>query len=100
LPWLRDKVEVSLRRIAQAAKERLMALPVRVGLAMLRAAMESEVAERVGPKSRHQKDRQACRHGYEVGWVVIGGRKVHVEGPRLRRKVSGGIRLGSYEWAQ
>lgn len=32
----------------------------------------------------------------ESGWAVIGGRKVHVERPRVRQKGGGEIHLESY----
>ncbi|MEW6045432.1 MAG: transposase [Bacillota bacterium] len=99
LRWLPDKVEIPLRRIAGVAQKGLMALSVQVGLAMLQATMENEVAEGVGPKGKHRADRQAYRHGHERGRAVIGGRKVRLQRPRVHRK-GGEIRLESYAWAQ
>ncbi|WRP15915.1 IS256 family transposase [Geochorda subterranea] len=63
-------------------------------------ATMNEVAQRVGLRGKHQAGRQAYRHGWEPGWVVIGGCKVHVKRPRVRQKASGEVRLESYAWAQ
>ena len=61
--------------------------------------MESEVAERVGPRVKHRADRQACRGGHEPGWPVIGGRKVRSERPHVLGR-AGRSRLESYALAQ
>ncbi len=89
-----------MRRIAEAARKGLLSLSIQVGLAVLQATMENEVAERVGPKGKHRADRQAYRHGHEEGWAVIGGRKVRLQRPRVRRKGGGEVRPESYAWAQ
>ncbi len=98
LRWLPENVEVPLRHIGEAARKGLLALSIQVGLAVLQATMENEVAERVGPEGKHRPDRQAYRHGHEPGWAVIGGRKVRLQRPRVRGKGGGEIRLESYEW--
>ena len=51
---------------------------------MLAELLEEEVDEVVGPKGKHGPDRAAVRHGREAGEVTLGGRRVHVERPRVR----------------
>ena len=46
--------------------------------------MEREVAEVVGPKGKHDRDRIAKRHGHERGSMTLGGRRVPVSRPRMR----------------
>src|SRR5437868_13256254 len=46
--------------------------------------MEREVDEVVGPKSKHNAQRTAKRHGHEDGSMTLGGRRVPVSRPRMR----------------
>jgi transposase-like protein len=46
--------------------------------------MEREVDEVVGPKSKHNRDRAAKRHGHGDGSMTLGGRRVPVSRPRIR----------------
>lgn len=96
-PWLPQQVQVSLHELMESAKKGLLALAVAVGLDVLSAMMEAEVTALVGPKSKHNPDRKAYRHGSEEGRVVLGGRKVPVQRPRVRTKDGQEIRLESYE---
>src|SRR4051812_6345369 len=74
----------ALGELAGAAKEGLLALSVGVGLGVLHALMDAEVAVVVGPKGKHNPDRIAVRHGHEAGAVTLGGRRVPVSRPRAR----------------
>jgi hypothetical protein len=73
---LPPRVQEALGELVAAAQEGLMALSVGVGLGVLAELMEEEVTEVVGPKSRHDPDRSAVRHGHEGGEVTLGGRRV------------------------
>ena len=56
-----------------------------------------EVDEVVGPKGRHDAERSAVRHGHEAGQVTLGGRRVPVKRPRVRKADgSGEVKLGTY----
>src|SRR3954454_21750728 len=81
---LPERVQEALGELAGAAKEGLLALSVGVGLGVLHELMEQEVEEVVGPKGRHDPDRDAVRHGHEGGDVTLGGRRVPVRRPRAR----------------
>jgi putative transposase len=60
-------------------------LSVGVGLGVLAELMEEEVDDVVGPKSKWNAERDAVRHGHEDGEVTLGGRRVGVKRPRVRR---------------
>ena len=81
---LPEQIQLPLAGIAGDAKEGLLALAVRVGLAVLQETMECEVDRVVGPKGRHDPDRVARRHGHAQGEVTLGGRRVAVRRPRVR----------------
>jgi len=79
---LPEHVQLSLAGIAGQAKEGLLALAVGTGLAVLHETMEWEVEQVVGPRSKHDKQRTAKRHGHTGGEVTLGGRRVAVSRPR------------------
>lgn len=81
---LPPRVQEALGQLVGAAKEGLLALSVGVGLGVLSELMEQEVDDVVGPKSKHNADRVAVRHGHEDGEVTLGGRRVGVQRPRAR----------------
>jgi transposase-like protein len=81
---LPPRVQAALGELANAAKDGLLALSVGVGLGVLHELMETEVDDVVGPRSQHDADRDAVRHGHEAGEVTLGGRRVGVQRPRVR----------------
>ena len=81
---LPPSVQAALGELVNAAKDGLLALSVGVGLGVLHELMETEVDEVVGPKSQHDTERTAVRHGHEAGEVTLGGRRVGVQRPRVR----------------
>jgi transposase-like protein len=97
LDALPGRVQEALGELAGAAKEGLLALSVGVGLGVLNELMAEEVDEVVGPKGRHDADRCAVRHGHEAGSVTLGGRRVPVSRPRVRKvDGSGEMALATY----
>src|SRR3954447_14024961 len=94
---LPERVQEALGELAGAAKEGLLALSVGVGLGVLHEIMEAEVEEVVGPKGRHDPDRDAVRHGHQGGEVTLGGRRVPVRRPRARTADGGAeVELQTY----
>jgi putative transposase len=81
---LPERVELSLGEIAGDGRDGLLALSVRVGLAVLQEMMEWEVDRVLGLKGRHDRERVANRHGHAQGVVTLGGRRVPVSRPRVR----------------
>ena len=95
---LSERVQEALGQLVGAAREGLLALPVEVGLGVLRELLELEVDELVGPKGRWNPDRTAVRHGHEDGEVTLGGRRVGVKRRRARTADGEGeVPLVSYE---
>ena len=93
-----DEVTVALAEIAESAKEGLLALAVGAGLQVLEILMEESVVALAGPKSKHDPDRVAVRHGHEQGSVTLGGRRVPVQRPRVRAADgSGELPVAAYE---
>jgi len=81
---LPPRIQEALGELVGAAREGLLALSVGVGLGVVHELMELEVDEVVGPKSQHNPDRTAKRHGHEDGSMTLGGRRVPVCRPRMR----------------
>jgi transposase-like protein len=95
---LPPRVQEALGELVNSAKEGLLALSVGVGLGVLAELMEEEVCEVVGPKGKHDPDRDAVRHGHETGEVTLGGRRVQVERPRVRSADgTSEVPLGTYQ---
>jgi putative transposase len=95
---LPEEVSVALAEIAESATEGLLALSVGAGLQVMQALMEESVAALAGPKGKHDLDRVAVRHGHEQGSVVLGGRRIGVQRPRVRgADGSGELPVAAYE---
>ena len=82
---LPEQVTIALAELAGAAGEGLLALAVGTGLGVLGSLLEADVDRLVGPKGRHHPGRTAVRHGTQPGQVTLGGRRVRVDRPRVRR---------------
>ncbi len=80
---LSPRVQEALGELVGVAKDGLLALSVGLGLSVLTELMEEEVTEVVGPKGRHDPERRTVRHGHEAGEVILGGRRVGIERPRV-----------------
>lgn len=63
----------------------LMELAVASGLTILTTMLEEDRTAICGPRYRHQMDRSAVRAGTVPSEVVLGGRKVALRRPRVRR---------------
>ena len=82
---LPEQVTVALTELAGAAREGLLALAVGTGLGVLASLLDAEVERLVGPRGRHNPGRTAVRHGTQPGQVTLGGRRMRVDRPRVRR---------------
>src|SRR4030095_13442757 len=63
----------------------LMELAVSSGLTVLHTMLEEDRTVICGPRYQHQADRTASRAGTVPSEVVLGGRKVGIRRPRVRR---------------
>ena len=68
------------------ASEGLLALSLQVGLEVFRQMLDTDVEGLAGAKGTHNPDRRAYRHGTEPTRVVMGGKKVSAQRPRVRSK--------------
>jgi putative transposase len=93
------EVQRRLGELIEAASEGLLALSVGAGLRLVHELMELEVEALAGPKGKHDAGRVAKRHGYEQGSVTLGGRRVPVRRPRVKRvDVGREVPLATYEF--
>ena len=91
------EVWVVMGELAGELREGLLAMAVGAGLQVMHAVLDEQVRTLCGPKGRHDRERTANRHGTEDGSVVLGGRKVPVRHPRVRRGAgSGEVSLPAY----
>ena len=80
-----EHVVIAMTEIAGAVEEGLLALAVATGMSVMTTMMDADVTALCGPKGRHNLERRAVRHGSEDGSVTLGGRRVPVRRPRVRR---------------
>lgn len=62
------------------------------GLLVMHKLLEEEMARHCGPWGAQQ----ACRHGTQGGYVVMGGQKVRIQRPRVRSKGGEEVALERY----
>src|SRR5688572_2373205 len=82
LAGLRAEATVALGDIAGAIREGLLAFSCSAGLLVVQQLMAEEMTAKVGPKGRHDPEREATRNGGAPGSVVLGGRTVPLRRPR------------------
>jgi putative transposase len=76
--------EKALEGIMASAQDGLLNLCKNIGLEVVKQMMDQELDDKIGPKGKHNPDRQAYRNGYEAGSVVLGGCKHAISRPRAR----------------
>ena len=98
VPVLPETVSIVLAELAGDVQEGLLAMAVGTGLQVMAAMMNADVEAACGPKGKHDPDRSAVRHGVGDGSVMLGGRRVAVQRPRMRAADgSGELLVDSYE---
>jgi transposase-like protein len=80
-----EHVVIAMCAIAGAVEEGLLALAVATGMQVMTTMMDMDVTAICGPMGWHNPERSAVRHGIGDGSVTIGGRRVPVRRPRVRR---------------
>jgi len=65
-------------------KTELLELALRSGLTVFAAMLEEDRTALCGPRYAHEPDRPASRAGTTPSEVVLGGRKVSIQRPRVR----------------
>mgnify|MGYP000858282491 CR=1 FL=1 len=76
---------INSESLYEKARSGLMELSMSLGLEVMRMMFEEDVERYAGPKGKHNtQGRSGYRHGTENTTVVMGGKKVRVERPRVR----------------
>jgi putative transposase len=97
----RSHVQTLTDRFAEHMQQGLMAASVELGLEVLAELLSDEVAGLAGPRGKHDPARTHLRHGTERGSVVLGGRRVQIQRPRVRTADDRAeASLGSYTLAR
>ena len=79
---LPEQMSLALADIAAVARERLLAMSVAAGMAVMQAMFEAEITAAAGWKGTHNLERTAVRRATEKGSVALGGRRIEVTRPR------------------
>jgi transposase-like protein len=66
------------------ARRSLREFALSKGLEVFSQMLEEDRTALCGPKNKPQEERQAYRHGHDEGQVVLGGRKIRMNKPRVR----------------
>ena len=77
-------------------KTELLELALRSGLKVFTAMLEEDRTAICGPRYAHEPDRPASRAGTTRSDVVLGGRKVTIERPRVRT-AAGEVALPTFQ---
>src|SRR4051794_26585838 len=88
------ELAVTLRDVASACREGLMAVAVEAGLATALAIMTDEAARLCGPWNARDAERVCERGGTTATSVVMGGQRLPIRRPRGHEVVDGGRRGG------
>lgn len=78
-------IEVTNQILQEKAKDGLLKLSMSLGIEVMRMMFEEDVTMYAGPKDKHGTvERVGYRHGSDQTTVVMGGKRIHVERPRVR----------------
>lgn len=77
-------------------KTELLELAIRSGLRVFTAMLEEDRTAVCGPRYAHQPDRTATRAGTVPSEIVLGGRKVVIQRPRVR-STAGEVTLPTFQ---
>ena len=82
-------------------QDSLEGLAVELGLMVASAILEDEVASLCGARYERRPERTHTRYGRQGGVVILGGQKLPIERPRVRRVGGGGeVTLETYQKLQ
>src|SRR5262249_49342425 len=71
---------------------------IQSGMKVVEALLEQDRDRRCGPKHARRPEREMVRGGTVDGEVVLGGRRVAVRRPRVRRVEGSEVQLPTYAW--
>lgn len=87
------EAQLPLEELIAGVAQDIETFAAELGLTVMQKVMEAEVQPTVGPWGQQS----ACRHGHQAGYVIYGGRKVHLPRPRLRSRQDQEVPLVSYQ---
>jgi len=93
---VRVELPVSMVEIIEGVSGEIERLSGEAGLLIMKAVMDGEVESLAGPKGKHDPHRTATRWTHQPGYVVLAGKKVPVNKPRVRDMEGHEISLKSY----
>jgi transposase-like protein len=76
--------------LLELMQDSLESLAVEIGLLVAADILKDEVSRLCGARYQHQDDRTHTRYGRQGGVVILGGQKLPIERPRVRRADGGG----------
>jgi putative transposase len=85
--------ELSVEQWISGMRDQIESFSAELGMKVMRAVMNEEISNRLGPYGQQSQ----YRHGEQPGYVIYGGRKVQLERPRMRSSSGEETRLRSYE---
>lgn len=90
------RLPLPLAEVWQELQAEVERLAGETGLKILRAILEDEVTQRVGPPHHPDLASGARRWGRQPGYVVFGGQKIPLQRPRVRTRTGEEVELQSY----
>jgi transposase-like protein len=87
------EAQLPLSELIAGVAQDIETFAAQLGLTLIQKVMEAEVQQQVGRWGQQP----VCRHGHQAGYVIYGGRKVHLERPRLRSRQDKEVPLVSYQ---
>ncbi len=91
------QLQLPITDILSGVRQSVEQLSIDAGLLVMNALIEEEVERRAGKKGKHDPNREARRWGSEDGYLVMAGKKIPTERPRVRSVDGEEIRLERYE---
>lgn len=98
-PAVQVQISVPLQGVLQDVRHAFVGLCVHAGRQVLAAMMEEDRTALSGPKGVPSAARGAVRGGTTGSKVVLGGQRIDVRRPRVRRVDAGELQLPSFQWA-
>jgi putative transposase len=84
--------KLPMEELMSRAREDLESLAAEIGLTIIRQVMEAEIDQKVGQWGQQP----VRRYGRQPGYVIVGGRKLSLQRPRLRSREGKEVKLDSY----
>lgn len=94
------EIPIDREQLQQIVTEGLHNLALQAGRLFTIGLLEDEVSQLCGAWHEPDPERQMVRHGVQPGWVTLGGQKMSIPRPRVRRIQGGEVQLNRYALLQ